>query len=672
MTHEQKYFEALQVNVFANRRIMGDYAALEAAGAIKRLSNEKDEINILFAAAPSQDDFLRALLSDKSIPWEKINAFQLDEYIGIRADAPQRFAGYLSRTILDAVPLREFYAMDCESTDIKKEIERYSRELAAHPADIAFIGIGENGHIAFNDPGIADFEDKLAVKEVLLDERSRRQQVNDKCFDRIELVPKSAITLTIPAIISCDRIFCIVPGPSKAQAVYDTLYAEKDRLRPSTILRGKKGASLYLDADSAAMLKDFASPFIQTAARLPRLVIVNGKVVMPDRVIPLGGVSVRDGKIDDVFAGTYRPGGDERVIDAAGRYISPGFIDIHVHGGDGEDFLCGEAEGAMQICKFHMRHGTTSILPTISSSDMEGTLKSIAAVYEAKSAPERESGPDILGLHLEGPYISLSQRGAQDVRFIRDPNPAEYMRIADALHGITRWTAAPELPGAPEMARAMRAKGVRMSIGHSDALCDEVARAFELGFETVTHLYSGTSIVKRINAYRYAGVVEAAFLMDDMMVEVIADGKHLPQSLLKLIYKIKGPDRICLVSDAISAAGLSDTQSEIYSMTCGCNIIIEDGVAMLPDRTAFAGSVATTNRLVRTMATLGETPLEQAVRMATATPARNIGVFDRKGSLAQGKDADIVLFDGDVNVSMVMVNGKITFDDSPQASRNNR
>jgi len=201
------------------------------------------------------------------------------------------------------------------------------------------------------------------------------------------------------------------------------------------------------------------------------------------------------------------------------------------------------------------------------------------------------------------------------------------------------------LPGALKMGRELKARGILPSIGHTNAIYEEVQKAFENGYTHVTHLYSGMSMVRRINAYRYAGVVESSFLMAGMTVEIIADGKHLPQSLLQLIYKIKGPDRICLVTDSMRAAGMPDGEYILGSREGGRKAIVEDGVAKLPDRSAFAGSVATTDRLVRTMVQIAGVPLLDAVRMMTVTPARIIGVDDRKGILAPGKDADVVIFD---------------------------
>jgi len=389
--------------------------------------------------------------------------------------------------------------------------------------------------------------------------------------------------------------------------------------------------------------------------------ITNGKIIALERIIPEGSVSVCDGVITGVYEGIRRlPEPDEIVIDAGGKYISPGFLDIHVHGGGGYGFLRSSVDDVISCSKAHMNHGTTSMVPTVSSASNELIRESIENIKEATS--KMTKGPEILGVHLEGPYFAMSQRGGQAAKYVRNPIKEEYMNIVESFDNILRWSLAPELSGALEMAKELTKRKIRLSIGHSDALFDETIKAYECGFTTVVHLYSCTSTVRRINAYRFAGIIEAAFLIDDMMVEIIADGKHLPASLLKLIYKIKGPDRICLVTDAIDAAGLKDVKGEIYSQTSGSNIIIEDDVAKLPDRLAFAGSVATTDRLVRTIIKLADVPLYQAVKMMTATPAKNIGMFSSKGSLSLGKDADIIIFDDDINVSTVIVGGEVTFE----------
>lgn len=387
------------------------------------------------------------------------------------------------------------------------------------------------------------------------------------------------------------------------------------------------------------------------------LLIYNGRLLTQERQIDGGAVLLREGRIARVYE--EKPEDlppDTEYLDAEGRYIAPGFVDIHVHGGGGTEFMCDTAEEAETVCLTHLRHGTTSIVPTTSSAARQAFLRSMDSVNRA--ARQMAHGPEILGIHMEGPYFADNQRGAQDPRHVRNPDPAEYLPILEQYPNIIRWSLAPELPGALEMAADLRKRGVQLSIGHSDALYEEAVRAYENGFTSITHFYSCTSTVRRINAYRHAGIVEAGYQLDDLYVEVIADGRHLPASLLKLIYKIKGADRICLVTDAVSPAGLAEVPDKLYSRTCGTDVIVEDAVAKLPDRSAFAGSVATADRLVRTMHQLADVPMREAVKMMSAAPAKCIGVFDRKGSIAAGKDGDIVLFDDQVSVSAVIVRGE--------------
>lgn len=387
------------------------------------------------------------------------------------------------------------------------------------------------------------------------------------------------------------------------------------------------------------------------------LLIYNGRLLTQERQIDGGAVLLREGRIARVYE--EKPEDlppDTEYLDAEGRYIAPGFVDIHVHGGGGTEFMCDTAEEAETVCMTHLRHGTTSIVPTTSSAARQAFLRSMDSINRA--ARQMAHGPEILGIHMEGPYFADNQRGAQDPRHVRNPDPAEYLPILEQYPNIIRWSLAPELPGALEMAADLWKRGVQLSIGHSDALYEEAVRAYENGFTSITHFYSCTSTVRRINAYRHAGIVEAGYQLDDLYVEVIADGRHLPASLLKLIYKIKGADRICLVTDAVSPAGLAEVPNKLYSRTCGTDVIVEDAVAKLPDRSAFAGSVATADRLVRTMHQLADVPMREAVKMMSATPAKCIGVFDRKGSIAEGKDGDIVLFDDQVSVSAVIVRGE--------------
>lgn len=393
---------------------------------------------------------------------------------------------------------------------------------------------------------------------------------------------------------------------------------------------------------------------------MQRIKIFNGKVISPSGVIKKGTVFINGSSITEVTEKNIEVA-DALEIDAKGLYISPGFIDIHVHGGGGHDFMDNSVTGCLEIAATHARYGTTAMWPTTLTSQTDGILKTIDTYEAAKEKNER--GAQFLGLHLEGPYFAMSQRGAQDPRYIRNPDPEEYKKIIAHTSSIKRWSAAPELEGTIEFGKYIKARGILPAIAHTDAVYEEAYEAFKNGFTLATHLYSGMSGVTRRNAYRYAGVVETAFLTDDMDVEIIADGCHLPAPLLKLIYKIKGADRIALITDAMRAAGMPEGESILGNIHDGLKVIVEDGVAKLPDRTSFAGSVATADRLVRTMIEKAELPLETAVQMITATPARIAGVSDAKGILAKGKDADIVLFDDDIKVSMTMVKGKVIFQD---------
>jgi len=391
---------------------------------------------------------------------------------------------------------------------------------------------------------------------------------------------------------------------------------------------------------------------------MDRVKIINGRIITPYRIINNGVVIFEGGKI--LYVGPQKA--DEYkciIIDACGNYVSPGFMDIHTHGGGGHDFMDGTVEAYIGAAEKHAQHGTTSMVPTTLTSTNEELKNTFDVFKRAKCL--NENGAQMLGIHLEGPYFSIAQKGAQDERYIRKPVRSEYEEILSWSDDILRWSAAPELEGTSEFGNHLRDRGILASIAHSDAIYEQVEEAYENGFTHITHLYSAMSGVRRINAYRFAGVVESAFLIDGMTVEIIADGVHLPSSLLKLIYKIKGSSRIALVTDSMRAAGMPEGESILGSLKDGQKVIVEDGVAKLLDRTAFAGSVATTDRLVRTMVSLANVPLADAVRMMTITPAEIIGYGRRKGSLAAGKDADIVIFDEDIGVKMTIVGGKIVF-----------
>ena len=390
-----------------------------------------------------------------------------------------------------------------------------------------------------------------------------------------------------------------------------------------------------------------------------RIKIFNGQIIHQNRIQSGGFLLIENGKIVDV-ADSDVDFPDAEIVDAQGNFISPGFIDIHIHGGGGSDFMDGTVGGFLQIAQTHAKHGTTSMLPTTLTCEKEDLIQTLEA-YQTACASNK-LGADFIGMHLEGPYFAVSQRGAQDPKFIRDPDPSEYKEILSSFDSIKRWSAAPELKGAVEFGKYVTSKGILAAIAHTDAIYEEVLEAYHHGgFTLATHFYSAMSGVTRRNAFRFAGVIESAYLLDDMDVEIIADGVHLPAPLLKLIYKIKGPDRIALITDAMRAADMPEGYSVLGSIKNGLKVIVEDGVAKLPDRTSFAGSVATADRLVRTMLTIAEVPLVETIQMITETPARIMGVLDRKGSLTKGKDADVVIFDDQVEVQQTFVKGRLVY-----------
>ncbi len=391
--------------------------------------------------------------------------------------------------------------------------------------------------------------------------------------------------------------------------------------------------------------------------------ISGGKVILEDQIREDLNIYFENGTITAVTSASLP---FDREARARGRYVSPGFIDIHSHGGGGADFLDGTVEAFLQASALHARYGTTTIVPTATSGELSEILAMEQAYEQAVSQNDR--GADMPGLHLEGPYFAMGQRGAQDPKHLRNPEPAEYIRILDLCSHILRWSAAPELPGALELGRELRRRGILAAIGHSDAGYDEVEAAWEAGYTHVTHLYSGMSSLHRKNAYRYVGVLESAYLIDGMTVEIIADGKHLPAELLKFVYKFKGPDRTALITDSMRGAGMPDGPSVLGHREKGLPVVIEEGVAKLPDRTSFAGSVATADLLVRNMVQMSQIPLTDAVKMAATTPARIMGFQDR-GKIEQGLRADLTLFDDNIQVSQVIVGGRTVYDKAEEPQK---
>ena len=376
--------------------------------------------------------------------------------------------------------------------------------------------------------------------------------------------------------------------------------------------------------------------------------IINGRILTPQGWLEGGSVIVEDGKIAEVSNNNFAIEGAE-IIDAKGCDIVPGGIEMHVHGGGGRDFMEGDEEAFRVAVDAHMQYGTTSIFPTLSSS----TVPMIEKACETCTKLMAEPNSPILGLHLEGPYFNPKQAGAQIPEWIKAPVKEEYEYLLEKWPCLKRWDEAPELEGSHEFIKCCCKHGVLPSIGHTRAKYDEVAAANELGMTHATHFYNAMPVVYKNREFKETGTVESIFALENMTVEMIADGIHVPPVMLRMIYQIKGVERTALITDALACAASKDDTA------FDPRVVLEDGVCKLADRSALAGSIATMDRLVRTCVQQAGIPMEDACRMISETPAKIMGVYDRKGSLEKGKDADIIFFDKAQELTFVMQMGRI-------------
>jgi len=386
-----------------------------------------------------------------------------------------------------------------------------------------------------------------------------------------------------------------------------------------------------------------------------RIALTGGPLILPDRIASGQAIVVEGSQILGIIAAGEVSTLSEiaEIVDVGGRWIAPGLIDIHTHGAHGRTFNEPTAEAFATITAANAAHGVTALLATIATDALDNLTASLACCAAWMRQPR--SGAQLLGAHLEGPYFSMDQRGAQDPAHIRRPDDgtAELLLAHRAVMKMMSY--APELPGALELTERIAALGIVPAAGHSAAREEHVRAAMQRGLCHIIHIWSGQSTTVREGPWRRPGLLEASLVFDGLSVEMIADQRHLPPTLMRLAYKCLGADRLCAVSDATSGAGLPEGAR--FRMG-GMEYEVHDGVGMLLDHSAFAGSTTLLGQMVPILRDTLGIPLAEAVRMASLTPARVIGVDDRKGSLAAGKDADIVVFEGDLRVWRTMIAGR--------------
>jgi N-acetylglucosamine-6-phosphate deacetylase len=380
------------------------------------------------------------------------------------------------------------------------------------------------------------------------------------------------------------------------------------------------------------------------------MIFANARLILPDGVRDGLEVVVREGKVVAIREQTQAP--EEEIVDLGGNYFVPGFIDLHVHGALGRDTMEASAEAFRAICDFHASGGTTSLLLTTATAPIEKLVEVLGVVRDCRSSISA-----IAGVHVEGPFISKAKRGAQRQEFIQDPSPEAVRQLLEHTDVIKRVTIAPELPGALETIENFHAHGISVSGGHSDAWDEDARAAFDRGMRSVTHTFNCMSNARRRGIYRVGGLLEFALSEPQISCELIADDHHVSPTLMKMLYRAKGPGGICLVTDATAGAGLPDgSQFSLFGNDC----VVKGGVCLLADCSALAGSASRMIDLVQTMVRDVGVPLHEAVTMATENSARAVGL-GTKGRLAVDADADFVVLSPELVILGTFIGGKEIF-----------
>ncbi len=385
-----------------------------------------------------------------------------------------------------------------------------------------------------------------------------------------------------------------------------------------------------------------------------KTLIKNANIITPYEIKKGSSLVIENGKISNIFNGEiYNEESYDKIIDGEGKYLSPGFIDLHNHGNFGHDAMEGTYESLDIMADFHVKKGVTSFLATTMTEEADKIKKAVKNIGEYVNDGEnnRDVKAQVLGVYLEGPYFSMEKKGAQPPQYIKNPDLEEIKNLIELSKNTIKIVAlAPEIEGAKEAIKYLKEKGITISAGHTNGTFDEAKSGIDLGITQATHLYNGM----RAYSHREPGVIGAVLTDERVACEMICDGIHLHVGAMDLAVKMKGKDGIILISDAMMATGLEDGKYELG----GQDVYVKEGAARLEDGT-LAGSTLTLNKAVYNMVHMVNIPLEDAVRMASLNPARAIGVDNKKGSIEIGKDADLIIFDDDLNILKAMVKGKV-------------
>ena len=614
----------MEVKVFDTRKEMGEAAAKVVASKILELLSKKESIRMVFAAAPSQNEFLDSLVKIKDIPWNRITAFHMDEYLGLPKDHSALFANFLKDKIFEKVPFREIHLID-GNNDPELECLRYAALMEASPIDIVCMGIGENGHIAFNDPPVALFNDPETVKKVALDAACRQQQVNDGCFPNLKEVPKRALTLTVPALLNADFISCVVPAKNKKEALQKTLYGSIETLCPASILRIHGDCHLFTDKDA------------YTPAPRPHL--------------------EKDVIGKDLFTGNYSLYNSEnKLIETrikpipnesyALPFFAPGLVDLQVNGVNGVDFNNEylSVEEISLATQYLRSKGVTVFFPTLITNERNNILRILKTFHQAVSQYPLVSSC-VGGIHLEGPFISPKDgaRGAHDLKFIQSPNWKLIEEFQEASGGLIKLiTLAPELEGAMDLIKKCHESGIKVAIGHSLASSGEITKASEAGASLSTHLGNAVPLMLP----RHPNMLWDQLVHDGLYASLIADGFHLGESFLKVALKTKG-DKAFLVSDSTMFCGMEAGE---YRTLIGEEVVLEPNgkLALKHGNGLLAGASKNLMEGVQYLIDKKLKSLSEAWKMGSTIPAAFMDLDQRN---------DVVVFslDGESQISFIKV-----------------